>query len=777
MATPEPQQRNTTDVDHVMPDPDQHLSSDGITLSPCHQLAQPVDKASDPILQEEQRHNLAPDGLHGQFVRHAQNSAPDHRRDQADLEHQSKAVPLERSDAEVSFAQHPPSAECSSPLPEHSAMSSPGLARANMSSIDLAPSGFMFPRVDRRNIGLGGKLWEGHPLVPHGSDLTTNVPFSQGKEKQSSMRSPVGSSSPVMTAMNGITSHSTSRQTVPSGSDSISAASHTSSQSIDHGSRAQKDHVRHQVGEQIMQEASMSDEFEHELRSEAQSDDIVCVGVNAIMPNTNGRTKGPRETMHAQPSQPALRSMVPSKQSVLVRDTMAKRLFPHLYQPAPDRSFNPITTRQHPRVHASPDRPRARGTAPISPPNETQDLLDVVAYKFREKEQSLQRAFSADQRKMRSELQQAFDENETLKSQLAAFEEECSQSEAAISKYKSQIGKAKGLQKFLDGLGNDLFSLKRSYEIEKSYFAIRIEASEAEIERLESSLAGKDEFETMLSHSKITLEKLLDAKHFELQSVIQHRDMLRSQLDERIGQLVEERDSRMRLEQLVAQLRLDGSVSLTAALEKVTTPLLSKMSGLGQQGDELATDVSGILQNVQTLKERRSATLDDCKAFMAEMHELGLRITQGLSIEAATNTTVVDLTTSVEGLIQHHMRTLRQELERMVASWKESATSEEAHAALQVQLHGANERLTQLECQLNATTESEVSANNALNESLARISELEAVTLRGPMPSGESTSQLDVELKVAVLISASVSRTNAVIGPGSNCSCSKASLG
>jgi chromosome segregation ATPase len=280
----------------------------------------------------------------------------------------------------------------------------------------------------------------------------------------------------------------------------------------------------------------------------------------------------------------------------------------------------------------------------------------------------------------------------------------------------------------------------------------------------------------MLSHSKVTLEKLLDAKGFELQSVIQHRDMLRSQLDERIGQLVEERDARMRLEQLVGQLRLDGRVSLTASLEQVTTSLVSKMSGLDQQGDELAIGIADIHHDVQTLTERRPATLDDCKALKAEMHELGLRIAQGLSIEAATNTTVADLTTSVEGLIQHHMRTLCQELDHIETGWKKSATSEQVHAALEAQLRGANDRLAQLEFQVNAARENEVSANSALDKSLARISELEAMALRNPTPSSGGVTPEDIELKVSALIVRSAITTDTIPGQRSSRSRSKTAL-
>jgi predicted nucleic acid-binding Zn-ribbon protein len=779
MATPEPQQPDAIGVDHVLAHPDQHADSDGVSSSSGHQPAQEhraPDITPGREVEGEQIHDGLHDGQYAQSDTGAHNSVPGYQHNEADLDNQSEAMPLDKPDVDVSSTQVSSSSECGSPLPEHTAISLPGHASFGMLNTVVAPSGFMFPRLDRRNLGLGCKRKEAQHIIPHGSDLPASVPSSQNHEPHSETGSAQAMSSPILIAMNGDAAHSATRETVPSGSDGILADSQMSSQSMNHEQSPQKDHAQYQVDEQIMREASMSDGSERDLSSEAQSDGVVYVGVNSVMSNSSEPDHIPHETNCAQISWPAVRSGVPSRQYIFAdpaQDTMATRAFSHQNKRAPGQRLNSTAARQQPRVHASPGRPRPRVTAPVPPPDETQDLLDVVAYKFKEKEQILQRAFSADQRKMQFELQQAYNENETLRSQVAAFEEQCHQSEAAISKFRSQIGKAKGLQKFLDGLGNDLHSLKRSHDIQKVNFAVRIEASETEIERLECSLAGKNEFETMLSHSNVTLEKLLDAKGFELQSVVQHRDMLRGQLDERMGQLVEERDTRMRLEQLVGQLRLDGRMSLTASLEQVTTSLLSKMSDLGQQGDELAIEIGNITHNVQTLTQQRPATMDDCKALKAEMYELGLRIAQGLSIEAATNTTVADLTASVEGLIQHHMRTLWQELGRVETGWKKTATSEQAHAALQAQLHGANERLAQLESQLNAARENEVSANTTLDRSLARISELEALALRSPTPnSGEVTSQ-DVELKVPTLTACLTITTDTLTGQGSSRSRSK----
>ena len=790
MATPESQQRNTPEVEPVLPQSDREIESDDSSSSPSHQPSQLEERDPELLsggeIERNQSRSHSNDGDFAQRAKGRQLLAHGHEHDEADLEKHLEDMPLDESDAVGCLVEQSSAAEHSSPPPECSAMSSPGHKSSNLLSAGAAPSGFMFPRLDRRNLGLGGKRRELHQVVPQGSNLPANVISSQDNEQHSETETVQACSSPVLVAMDGGAVHSASMETATSGSGGDFNDGRTSSSSKNLNQSAHKDHAQYQVDEQITREASMSDGLERELSSEAPGDDGMHLRANEATSYMSERASVP-ETNYQQVVRPIGRSMVPTRRSGFadpVRNSMANRRFAQPLKPALDPRLNPFAARQQPRVHASPGRSARRVNAPVSAPvsaavsapNDTQDLLDVVAYKFKEKEQSLQRAFSAGQKRMQSELQRAYTENETLRSQVAAFEEQCNQSEVAISKYRSQIGKAKGLQKFLDGLGNDLHSLKRSHELEKINFAMRIEASETEIERLECSLAGKDGFEIMLSHSKTTLEKLIDAKSFELQSVIQHRDMLRSQLDERIGQLVEERDARMRLEHLVGQLRLDGRVSLTASLEQVTTSLLSKMSSLGQQGDGLAIEVASMNHDVQSLTQRRPATLDDCRTIKAEMHELGLRIAQGLSIEATTNTTVADLTTAVEGLIQSHMQTLRRGLDRMETNWKESASSHESRVALEAQLRGAHERLAQLECQLNAVRNSESSATDALDKSLARISELEAVVDRSPTPSSGGLTPQDVELKVITIVSSSITWTDRILGPSSSRSCSKATL-
>lgn len=472
----------------------------------------------------------------------------------------------------------------------------------------------------------------------------------------------------------------------------------------------------------------MSDGIERRSSPVSQSEDVIYVGANraphpendfpgSVVANSRHQTSHPLSDLSNAPD-----SMLPTASSTSrvnktsTQGPAASRYMRRSSAEAPRRRTVP---------QAQPN-PRRNAAAAASTPNGVQELLEVVEYKFKQNEQQLRQKFSTHNSNIQRQLQQAWEENEELRAQVTALQDRCEASEAAIDKYKNQIGKAKGLQKFLDGLGSDLHSLKRSYDSEKRNFTERMEASEKEILRLESTLAGKDEFEGMLSHSKTSLEKLLEARGFELQSLVQHRDMLRIQLDERIGQLVEERDTRLRLEQLVAELRASESASLTASIEQCAASLASRFENLCRQDDQLVVDVAGLQQAITSLTERSYVTSDDCKVIKSEMHDLGLRVVQTLSQEATTNTTVAELSSSVEGIIQSHMQTLSQSLNRLESASRQTASNASAQLAFRTKLQGATDLLKSTESQLEATKKSEASLRKSLDQSTARVSELEA---------------------------------------------------
>lgn len=502
--------------------------------------------------------------------------------------------------------------------------------------------------------------------------------------------------------------------------------------------------VSRQVNEQIHRETSISDDIERTSSPTSQSEDVIYMGVNPSQhpqaaPDSFALSKQNIETLQRS----SHISNIAGTQSVRGSLSNAGDGF----QP-PGRKFTqspfPRRPTQGPRIppreHASRPEPTAGGV---------NELLEVVEFKFKQNEQRLRQAFSTDNDRTQTELRQACEENEGLRSQLAELDERCSRSEAAILKYRNQIRKAKSLQKFLDGLGVDLQSLKRSHDLEKDNFGRRIEASDTEIQRLESTLAGKDRFEKMLSHSKTSLEKLLEARGFEVQSLVQHRDLLRNQLDERIGQLVEERDNRMRLEQLVLELRSRESSSLTRSMEQCVESLAPKLGDLGRQDDQLLLSIAGIQNAADNLTQRPTASPDECDTIKAAVYDLGLRTAQMLSTELNSSSLLAEICSSVEGIIQNHLGVVSRGLDRLESSSKQAVGEASTKATSEAELQHIAAILERTDSQLEMARQREKTLSDTLAQAEGRILELEASSTSATTSGITQTSSHDLEKKVS----------------------------
>ena len=610
-----------------------------------------------------------------------------------------------------------------------------------------SPTGFTFSKLERRNLELGGKRKDMQHVAP--TDYSSLAKLSPASDDmQDTDLAAMTRTSPL--GATGDTDNVPGRSTraTPHGSDVVT---HINSEPVLSQSN---ESVQCQLDQQIYQEASMSDGAERSSSPATQSEDVIYM--RASHPRYPGHSLSGSAVDETQPQvlQLPQRRAYPPQDADIRSATVSltsRAKYGRSSPAAPMHTRRPSTGVMRHRPVPQP-RPQARGNAAAPAPTQSgiQELLEVVEYKFKQNEQQLRQKFLADSNNSQRELQQAYEENEELHLRLTALENRCNSSEAAVVKYKTQIGKAKGLQKFLDGLGSDLHSLKRSYDAERNVFAERIEASEAEISRLESTLAGKNEFESMLSHSKTSLEQLLEARNFELQSLIQHRDMLRIQLDERIGQLVEERDARLKLEQLVAELRVSERTSLTSSIEKCAESLVSRFGEFRRQDDQLVVDIAGLQHAVKTLTERPSITNDDCETIKSEIQDLGLRIAQSLSVEAASSTAVAEVSSAVEGIVHAHVQTLCRGIERLESASAQTAGNASAQTVLRAELQGMADHLKIAESELETASQGKASLEKSLNRSTARIAELEAALTIAADKSTDQITPQDVENKVVL---------------------------
>lgn len=631
------------------------------------------------------------------------------------------------------------------PHAEHGAVISPNLKLFTpLGGGDTAsPTGFSFSKLDRRNLELGGKRRDFQNIAPSDHDSPSKT-LPRSDDVQDTNPAAATHMSPlVATAYIDNVPRSSTRAT-PHGSD-IDTEIYSEpvlSQS--------NESVQCQLDQQIYQESSMSDGIQRSSSPASQSEDVIYMGANRLRYPEHSRSGHRVDEVRPTDLQrlPHLPPQDVNNRSAAA--SFSSRVNGQSSPASPIQTRRPSTglTRQRPIPQP---RSQARQNANVPAPSQSgiQELLEVVEYKFKQNEQKLRQAFLTDSNGVQRELKQAYEENVELHFRVAALEDRCSSSDAAIVKYKTQVGKAKGLQKFLDGLGSDLHSLKRSYDAERTVFAERIEASETEISRLESTLAGKNEFESMLFHSKTSLEQLLEARNFELQSLVQHRNMLRIQLDERIGQLVEERDARLNLEQLVAELRVTERTSLTTSIEQCAASLVSKFGDFHRQDDQLVVGIAKLQQAIKTLTDRPSVTPDDCETIKSEIQALGLRVAQSLSVEAANTTTVAEVSSAVEGILQAHVQTLCRGIDRLESASTQTAGDASARVAFQLELQSTTDRLKHAESQLESASQCKASLEKSLDQSVARVAELEAASTIVDIDTNQITPQ-DVGNKVIV---------------------------
>ncbi|KAM0723574.1 hypothetical protein Q7P37_000561 [Cladosporium fusiforme] len=672
--------------------------------------------------------------------------SPPYHSDNWDGQDQSYDSQLEESDTALPTVEQLPVSAASRPQFEDDANSTSAFGMHHSQGPQGMPEfqDFTFARQDRQLLGPARKLGDARLLSP--SDELHGMPHSSSVATTEALHETNTSVYPL-SYMDTEAALSRSVEADHVISDAPSNNSHytRADPANDEASTTQDEMFQHQIDEHIDQEDSMEEDPEYFESTQMNSDDVVYIGHGAAptvkdAPShiaesiSSNRTAEPPSDLEEPKHNPVNGGLAPRPMSGIPNNRSTPRAN-NMRQSTPRPMLINAQANANPTVGVTDD---------------TAELLEVVAYKFRQKEQSLRSFFSAEKDKTHAELARVQRENEVLHAQVSAVEERCDQSEATIAKYRSQILKAKALQKFLDGLGNDLQGLKRSYDTEQRSFAARIEVSQVEIERLKSALAGKNEYESMLTNSKASLEKLLEGRSFELQAVIQHRDMIQAQLEERVGQLVEERDNRSRLEDLVNELRRTERTSPTAAFDHCMQSVISKLSSLGQRDGQVLLAMSETRKAVHDLAERPSVTTRDYSALTSQLRETELRISQSLSIEATTSTTFVDLSASVASIFQHSIQPLRQQIEHLEGMQKHALSDVGENSALQARLKSSKERTTQLELQLDAITANETHLNKALAQSAARIKELESAPspLHATRPDEGLVSPLEVEKQV-----------------------------
>lgn len=279
---------------------------------------------------------------------------------------------------------------------------------------------------------------------------------------------------------------------------------------------------------------------------------------------------------------------------------------------------------------------KSRTQPPVagSVPTKVNDLIHILAYEARKVEEANAANLQAIQHEKEEQLQAAHQARQQLQEELDAVLEEKEHLAATLDKHTAKLKKYDSqfprLKKFVDGLGTDLDKLRHDSN------AVRRRSEEL----LDGHNDSRQEHSALIEDVRQASEHALQVRNKalencrELQSDLDaatlRTDYLSQQLSEKAGMLVEERDSRARLERLLssatqsdeaimkslksnADAILDKLYEVHATLEKgqaddTVTELLQQtfavVQGATSDTTEAVDQIASVKGLVETISER-----------------------------------------------------------------------------------------------------------------------------------------------------------------------------
>lgn len=302
-------------------------------------------------------------------------------------------------------------------------------------------------------------------------------------------------------------------------------------------------------------------------------------------------------------------------------------------------------------LHRVSDRPRppkvskrksrgSRRAANLSQPelgsaSDTSDLNDffqIIQYKVRQKEQSLTASFVAEREHLHAELQQVVDAKQMLQNELEQVFQHRDSLTAILDKQKGKVAayesKINRFKTFVDGLGNDVDSLKKDANATRRKSELLTQEKD---DRKAERDALFDELNICAERSaqlKTQALKACQETHAELQLATLRADYLDQQLGEKVGLLAEERDRRSQLERQLASVS-SSDETVFRALQSNTNDILDKLYEIrgdieeAKTNDEISDMLKSTLAAVQGLNSQVTGTADiaDVKGLIEALSE------------------------------------------------------------------------------------------------------------------------------------------------------------
>ncbi|OQO13297.1 hypothetical protein B0A48_01525 [Cryoendolithus antarcticus] len=385
-------------------------------------------------------------------------------------------------------------------------------------------------------------------------------------------------------------------------------------------------------------------------------------------------------------------------------------------QPAPQEIHRDYSRTQHPSV-----------TPRTAPDDDTHDLLRVIEYKLRQKEQSLISAFNQERAYLEAESSASHEASadldrrvHRLREDLRTLKHEKQKADADIE--FEQRDSAKVIQ--------DLRDTAQSRINELQTIAQLLEKAEGE----------KNDTERTVEDLEIRLQGVKSS----------HADVL-AKLETAAHQSIEQKTSIQVLETKVVELESTERKSLADSIVTLRATFGTQLSAVADKEVNLTRELQTMQQTLKSLNEMAMASPSDCAAVS---ENVGAKVTK---VEKAVHAlaTTVDSRSDDEAIarINSIVMSATQTLHHDLISWQstveqQDVSDKQEHAKLAERLQNSLQRAMELETQL----ESAKSAQDALiQDNSTRDANIDGVAPRvtAPTTASPGPTREEVETQVA----------------------------
>lgn len=219
---------------------------------------------------------------------------------------------------------------------------------------------------------------------------------------------------------------------------------------------------------------------------------------------------------------------------------------------------------------------KARGPAPAAADilhsdhsgSDVDDYLKIYAYKCQQSRRAASRKWAAEREAMQIHLQNTLDAKQALQEELESIHQQKMVLAAAAQQQQDKVhayeAKVNRFKTFVDGLGNDVNSLKKEASATRrkgEQLNSEVELCRAEHSALFEQLSACAQKSAQLKDQAL---RACQEAQSDVQAAHLRNDYLEQQLSERIGLLAEERDRRAQLERQLANAASSDEAILRA---------------------------------------------------------------------------------------------------------------------------------------------------------------------------------------------------------------------